>query len=517
MRPAPEIAVTAVEAELRRRRRWSLPFLLLLLVLGVGAAAALGGIAAARSYFSNSTPRFEDPLEHFKYGSIGAETKSGIPYKVWMTLPKLFPDEFAGRADYSAFGFLYETENGKQRDLPIGISRRTISGVDLVWFNCAICHTGAWRAGADEPLNIVAGMPSNTLDLHRFIKFVLSLAADERLEPSRLVAAMDAAGYKLGPLETLVWRFVVMPQMREALIAQHARLSPLLAAQPDWGPGRVDTFNPYKLGSMALPLASLEQQERIGTVDFPSIFLQGPRDGMQLHWDGNNNSLAERNLSAALGAGVTPDTVDHEAIGRVAGWLKTLPPPAPPIADAASSAIARGKVIYARACAGCHGTNGEDGYRFEGDRLGKVDPITSVGTDRARLDSYTEAFRQLQLSRLFAGTPYEFKNFVKTNGYANMPLDGLWLRGPYLHNGSVPTLEAMLAAPAERPDRFVRGSRLIDTARGGFVSPPCPPDSETEAFCFDTTLPGNGNSGHLYGTELTAGEKTDLLEYLKRF
>ena len=36
--------------------------------------------------------------------------------------------------------------------------------------------------------------------------------------------------------------------------------------------------------------------------------------GMHLHWDGDNDSVDERNLSAALGAGVTPVTVDHARI-----------------------------------------------------------------------------------------------------------------------------------------------------------------------------------------------------------
>ena len=65
-----------------------------------------------------------DIVEHFKYGSIGAEPSSGIPYGIWQALPTLFPDEFKGRDDYSAFGFLYENDDdGRQRDLPIGISQ----------------------------------------------------------------------------------------------------------------------------------------------------------------------------------------------------------------------------------------------------------------------------------------------------------------------------------------------------------------------------------------------------------
>jgi hypothetical protein len=170
------------------------------------------------------------------------------------------------------------------------------------------------------------------------------------------------------------------------------------------------------------------------------------------------------------------------------------------------------------ACADCHGYQDKDRYVFEGSKLGKVDPIDGLGTDRGRLDSYTERFRQRQLNELFVGTPYQFKHFVKTNGYANMPLDGLWLRGSYLHNGSVPTLADLLAPPEQRPRAFVRASDVIDGTRGGFVSPPCDPASPPKnGFCYDTTRPGNGNGGHRYGTELAAGEKADLLAYLLTF
>ena len=95
---------------------------------------------------------------------------------------------------------------------------------------------------------------------------------------------------------------------------------------------------------------------------------------MQLHWDGNNPSLAERNLSAAIGAGVTPETVDHAAIERVADWLRrpaAAAQPAPARSRPRSSAGARSTCAH---CAACHGYQGEDGYVFEGARLGKVEP-----------------------------------------------------------------------------------------------------------------------------------------------
>ena len=157
-------------------------------------------------------------------------------------------------------------------------------------------------------------------------------------------------------------------------------------------------------------------------------------------------------------------------------------------------------------------------YVFEGANLGKVDPNSKLQADPGRLDSYTEAFRQRQLSELFAGTPYQFKHFVKTNGYANLPLDALWLRGPYLHNGSVPTLRDLLAPPAQRPVAYVRGVDVIDGRNGGFVSPPCAPGQPLpQGFCYDTRLPGNGNSGHVYGTALSAADKDDLIAYLLTF
>lgn len=511
--------VTVVEAALARRRRLFLPLATLLaLIFLVGAVVVVCGVIVAARYSGSSTPRYADAVAHFAYGSIGTESASGLPYWVWQALPRLFPEAFGGRLDYGAFGFLYENDGaGRQRSLPIGIARRTYRGVDLVWFNCAVCHVGTWREGEGTPRQMVAGMPSNNLDLGRFIAFLLAAAADERLAPDTLIAAMEDAGARFGPVERIIWRLYVIPRVREGLLLRRQRLLPLLAEQPAWGPGRVDTFNPYKLVQFAIPAASLSPQERIGTADLPSIFLQGPREGMQLHWDGNNASLAERNLSAAIGAGVTQETVDHEAIERVASWLLDLRPPASPSRPDAA-AIERGRAVYMQACAACHGYRGASGYVFEGERLGRVEPISEVQTDPGRLDSYTEAFRQRQLAELFRGTPYQFRNFVKTDGYANQPLDGLWLRAPYLHNGSVPTLADLLRPPVDRPVTFVRGLDLLDPTDGGFSATACDPAAPPRVgFCFDTRLPGNSNGGHLYGTGLPEAAKADLLAYLMTF
>jgi hypothetical protein len=501
--------VTAVEAHLAGTRRKPLRWLLRLLTLAL-AVALVAALFVGLRLLGSGTPLYRADDTHFRYGSIGSEIPSGIPERVWRALPYLFPEEFEGRTDYAAFGFLYDDDWGDDGALPIGISQRERLGVDLVWFNCALCHAGTYRTEEGSEPVIVDGMPSNNLDLNGFIDLVISAADDPRMEPASLMAAMREAGVGLDLVDRLIWRVAVFPALREGFIAQAAALRPLLERQPDWGPGRVDTFNPYKVLEFHVPADALTEEEVIGASDFPSIWLQGPREGMWLHWDGNNDSLAERNLSASLGAGVTPASVDHRSVQRVAAWLADLaPPPSPHAPD--PQAVERGRPIYMAECASCHGYLAPDWrYVFEGERLGTVEPVATLGTDPARLDSYTQTFSDRQNAELFAGSQHAFTRFRKTEGYANAPLDGLWLRGPYLHNGSVPTLADLLAPPDERPVSFLRASDVIDP-RGGFVTPICEPETGN---CFDTRERGNSNAGHIYGTNLSEPDKADLLAYL---
>ncbi len=82
----------------------------------------------------------------------------------------------------------------------------------------------------------------------------------------------------------------------------------------------------------------------------------------------------------------------------------------------------------------------------------------------------------------------------------------------------MPTLADLLKPPAERPKAFQRGLDVVDGLNGGFVAPPCDPaQAAAMPFCFDTTLPGNGSGGHLYGVELVSADKTALLAYLLTF
>jgi cytochrome c peroxidase len=147
--------------------------------------------------------------------------------------------------------------------------------------------------------------------------------------------------------------------------------------------------------------------------------------------------------------------------------------------------------------------------------MGTVVRASEIGTDRYRLDSYTAAFAANQYG-LFPESPYRFKRFRKTDGYANHPLDGIWARAPYLHNGSVPTLRDLLNAPEQRPTSFFRGYDVFDRARVGFVTDVAEEDGR-RFFRYDTAIPGNSNAGHLYGVSLSDEDKQAIVEYLKTF
>ena len=474
-------------------------------------AVAVAGLYFGVRLTSDSPVAYSDPKEHFKYGSTGGEILNGIPFTIWMTLPKIFG--LPGN-DYRSLGFLYEP--GKT--MPIGTSKRRYRGIDLVALNCAICHVGSVRLHPGENPRYVLGMPSNTVDLRGYYEFLFAAAKSDKFSPGLILSTAETMGIHEDFLNRVILTNYATGLTRTGLLDFESRLVPILR-NPQFGPGRIDTFSPAK-ALLNFPFDQrMPDAERIGTCDLPSIWYQRRRAGMQLHWDGNNTSVQERNRSAAFGTGAFPASLDRPAMTRIESFIdEAAPDPYPYTIDTALAA--RGKQIYGQWCANCHGPDGTNFAPGQGD-LGKVTDIAAIGTDRRRLDSYTLALAVNQ-NLLYAGTkdPTErFSHFRKTNGYANLPLDGLWLRAPYLHNGSVPTLRDLLEPAANRPAKFYRGDDVFDPVKVGFVSDVAQRDGRA-FFLYDTSVAGNGNRGHEgkpYGTELPAADKSALLEYLKTF
>ncbi len=523
----------ATNATTAMARRWLRPAVLVVL-----ACVLLSVLYLAGRFTSDHPVDYPDEVTHFKRGSTGGERVSGFPYWIWVALPELFPeylpDKKPGRG-YTSFGMIYEPGADPRYDLPIGVSRRNVQGIDRVFLNCAVCHTGTVRDAPGAPARIIVGMPANTFDLGAFSQFLIDIPLSEKFAPATLLAQIQKMAETphrevVKPddlLNRLVLRYLGVTLMRDRLLMIRDRL--LFIDPMSAGPGRVDTFNNPK-GLLNFPMQHADPKELHGNVDFPSIWNQGPRKGMQLHWDGNNTSVDERNLSAAFGTGAFPPTLDAQRVLRTAKFLETAqPPPYPYPIDRALAA--QGAPIYGQYCAGCHGTR-EPPFRHSPPRadeqVGTVVPIERIGTDRHRLDSYTWTLAVNQ-GALYAGYekdwgfmepyPQRFTHFRKTFGYANAPLDGIWLRAPYLHNGSVPNLRELFEPAQARTKVFYRGGDVYDPVNVGFAHE-LPTQGDRALFRFDTLKPGNDNGGHegpAFGTDLPAEEKRALLEYLKTF
>ena len=488
--------------------RYQLKFRRKLVIILVIILILLWGARLFRRFLVDRPVDYSMIEEHFKYGSIGSEPGGSLfyavggllpPYWIFKALPKICPDKLPG--GYASLGFIFESG----RDLPIGVSKRQRLGFEQVGLNCAGCHTGTYRDEPNGEPHIVLGMPAHSLDLQKFFSFVIDCSLDERFNADNVIEKVREVGGRVGILDRFLYRTQLIPRIRETTRQLNERIQILLSEQvPAWGVGRVDTFNPYKAIQFNWDLKALPKEQLTGASDFPSLWNQRPRDGMQLHWDGNNNSVDERNLSAALGAGVTPVTVDHPRLERVRNWIWTLPPPKYPY-EIDPMLAAKGRDLYAYYCGSCHD--------FDGSEVGRVEPIGEIATDPRRLNSYTYTFAANQYT-LYPDSKYRFVHFRKTNGYANQPLDGVWARAPYLHNGSVPTLRDLLEPPERRPAEFFRGYDLYDRKNVGFVSNIAGANGQ-RFFKYDTKIAGNENRGHLYGTKLTPEQKDALVEYMK--
>jgi hypothetical protein len=472
--------------------------------VALGVLAGLVALFVWYELFREVPTRHDDPVEHYKYGSIGNEADSGIPYWIWIALPRVFPEHLPGDGGYASLGMVFEP--GRREgdrwvggEVPVGFSKKTI-GFPRVAMNCALCHTTSVRKPGEVTPTLYPGGPAQGLNAQGYLRFLFACAHDPRFNADVLLEAIryDA---DLSPVDEALYRLVLIPQTRKALIELESRYA-WMATKPDWGRGRIDPFNPVKVGVLGM-----EPDDTIGNADMPPLWNLDAHKGFAFHWDGMNSALREITLSSAIGDGATPKTIDIPGLERVEAYLRALPPPEYPFPIDRAKAET-GRAVFDRHCAECHA--------FGGERTGTIVPVAEVGTDGQRHRLWTdEAARRY--NAYAAGYPWRFDGFRGTDGpdggYVSVPMDGLWLRAPYLHNGSVPSLRDLLTPPAERPTEFWRGNDLYDPENVGFDS--TSPESRRVGTRFRTSEPGNSNAGHAYGTELPDDQKDALVEYLK--
>jgi mono/diheme cytochrome c family protein len=367
--------------------------------------------------------------------------------------------------------------------------------------NCAFCHAAIARTAADAAPVIYPGGASNTVDVFGYQAFLTACARDPRFTADVLLPAMQQVA-DLSLIDRLLYRYLIIPATQKALLAQGNSFA-WTAKRPAWGPGRIDPFNPVKFGMLGLP-----DDGTVGNSVMEPVWGLDARDKIRadapLHWDGLNTSVHEVIVSSALGDGATAGGFNWPSIARIEHVLRTTAPPPSPFKPE-PALVQRGEAVFTATCAACHGAAGP--------RTLTVIPLAEIGTDRHRVDMWTVKARDAY-TNYRDGYDWGFKSFQKREGYVAEPLDAVWLRGPFLHNGSVPTIADLLEPPAARPKTFVRGSIVIDQKQIGYQTTSCAPGEETPGFCFDTSLAGNSNAGHDYGTGLAATDKSALLAYL---
>ena len=509
----------------------------------------------------------------FKYGSIGVEEDGGIPYWIWVVLPRIFPEYLPSPGGYTSLGILWEPGS----EMPVGFSKRRI-GYERVGINCAICHTGSYRTlsevGVRSNTEIVVGGPAIRFDPQGYVTFLSACANDARFNPETILKAIQY-NTQLSWDDQQLYRYLLIPGTKKALLKQEKE-GRWMSQRPPWGPGRIDPFNPVKFGMLGM---DAKNDSTIGNSDMLSLWSMDNRrvaNGVHLHWDGLSTNLLDCSLAGALGDGATKKSLPVNKIAKLVDMLRKLPSPQYPL-GVDTEVAAEGKAVFEKHCSSCHSPSGSE---INKPVDWETNPSTKQhATDRHRLEMWnakgSDGRAPYEIYNRFGdGYRWDLNSFVSTKGYISVPLNGIWARGPYLHNGSVPTIEDLLNPPASadeafafiqesdpnalewltqhylnvegprldrvelaakadwlrevvnqviersrekgvRPPIFFRGGDFIDEKRLGFVADGSTYDGRSLLFPYVTLIPGNGNSGHLYGTDLNSSEKKSLIEFLK--
>jgi len=230
-----------------------------------------------------------------------------------------------------------------------------------------------------------------------------------------------------------------------------------------------------------------------------------------LYYNGIGRGDFTKLLFQASVLGIPDSAAARKAVTNfkdVLAWLNSLEPPTyPNTVDLAL--VAKGEVLFESKCSNCHGTYGEkESY-----------PNKLVSLDEVKTDplyakyAYTSGIVEWYNNSWFAQTsPRSY--FEPELAYMAPPLDGIWATAPYLHNGSIPNLEAVLNSKM-RPRYWSRTGEqaAYDFTRVGWVyQVQATPEGK---WTFNTDLPGYSNIGHYFGDEFNTAERQAVIEYLK--
>lgn len=507
--------------------------------------------AARQATFNTFLTTNDAAFKSFKNTALG---NLGVPMVMLRLFPELFPDIWGQPGEnFAPVGFAADPYE-PARTLPLGLGFAgstpavpTPAGpvnVNVVTLTCMGCHGGRVQ-GTDGVIHTVPGAPNTQFD--GFRTAIYRTVNDPRYTADAFRAALNAhpLGWvygdpALGQQEALERAIFNAPGGAEQFLGQlqagsnfgAQRFAATLGTYtyapvpnaPDPGghtPGYLDAIGagisivvdptvltPDQVQAALPPLPAM--------IDIMSVWAQKERPAAQ--WDGSIQNHLHRNLAAEFGVVGDPTHLSMQNADLTTPFTDAMPAPPYPF-DVRTAGAARGKVLYTQYCASCH-TAGN----------ATIFPVATTGTDPNRAIIWKPysvgALRQVLRAACTDtvtcnnpdGTPLADTQIVNpTGGYMAIPLDGIWARAPYLHNGSVPTLAALLTG--DRPAQFYRGNMTYDQKNVGFTY-----DKATapHAAIYDTTKSGNSNTGHSSATFLGGVDwknqpykLADLLEYLK--
>lgn len=460
--------------------------------------------------------------------------------------PDLPLDRATLRPILQRYGFLFPSRIGNWPEgmpqqesgvLPLGMTRGALSPirgmpVAIANLGCAACHAGAGYAenGNADPDRAWLGMPNSSIDLEGYTLAIFVAMRRQMHDPDQLLRAAATMFPEMSARERFALRWLVLPRVKQRLaeLGQAARPLPF----PNGLPGSTNGVAALKQ-ALGTPLADGGAGE-LGFVSVPDLGSRDWRrsllaDGAYAIPDASSGGMmvdadrtpAHRNALAAIttfftvpSMGVHPDRADR-SLGEardVGAFLASYrAQPFPGRIDV--SAAAEGATVYARACASCHGS-------YTGDARPKLTRfpnwIGDVGTDPLRARLFDAALVDAIKTTRYA----ERMRIRPGTGYVAPPLAGIWASAPYFHNGSVPSIAALLD-PSRRPKAFTVGGHSLDFASLGLrlaADGRYPAGSRPWAGTawIDTRKPGLGNGGHAFGSDLTDAEKHQLIEFLKR-
>ncbi len=424
-----------------------------------GSAAARGRIALTTTGYLK--PAWSDAA----YRKAASVWKGDAPAADPETEPEAFASAFNRR--YGLNPAPYPNDG-----LPMGLRRGngpdgTKTGIQL---DCMVCHGGSIGGTS------YVGLGNTTLDLKSLLE-ELTAADGQRLPPSLFTLTTARGSVNAGQIA------VVLLSIRNSDLSLRKFPLPLGASYPE--------------------------------CDVPPWWHMARKATM--YYDGRTDARSVRSIMQfMLGEKSLQEFKELEPTFRdIQAYLKSLRPPKYPFAIDQARAD-RGKVLFEKTCAKCHGTYGPGG-----EYPNVIVELKVIGTDPARALAGSERLIA-HYNATWLGEDYPVDTTM--TGYQAPPLDGIWATAPYLHNGSVPTL-ALLLKSADRPRRFTRPPSTdfahYDQVNVGWkfapvATPPSPALPPHQArFIFDTANFGLGNGGHTFGDKLSDDERSAVIEYLK--